>query len=79
MLRLIDDSRKPFSVQLASFLSVCLKFTIVNFAKGLHLTNRNGPRQPGESDENLQELYEHIGDFDDVIEALDEAGDIVKM
>lgn len=37
LLRLIEDSRKPFSVQLASFLSVSLKQILVNYGKALPL------------------------------------------
>ena len=31
------------------------------------------------SEAELQELYEHVPDFDDVIESLDEAGDTMPM
>jgi len=72
LVRLIEDSQKPFAIQLASFLSVFLKQLLINHTKGL----MPGLKKKPEEEADLQEIFEQIPDLDEVIESLDEAGDI---
>ena len=71
LLRLVEESRKPFYVQVASFLSVALKQFHINYGKGLSSVKMK------EQEADLQELYEHVHEFDEAIESLDEASDVV--
>ena len=71
LLRLIEESRKPFYVQVASFLSVALKQILINYGKGLSSVKAK------EQEADLQELYEHVHEFDEAMESLDEASDVV--
>ena len=66
MLRLIEDSKKPFYMQLASFLSVFLKQLLINYAKGIKKTAL------GEEEVELQDILEQIPDLDDILESMDE-------
>ena len=69
MLRLIDDSRKPFPLQLCSFLSVFLKQVLFQFAK--QQTKKKAISE--QMEEEMQELFEMVPDADECVELLEEA------